>query len=157
MRTNKTYLLAFFIAFILGLAGIIATPFFAVVLSIVYFLSALAGVGFLLSSYYLGKKSIVVGLLAIFPVCIYYGAATFVRGYKRHKAETIISQLHTYHSRTGRYPFELDSATTQRMMGLRYESSNNQQSFRIEYLVDKFNRVYFDNSRNEWGTLGWSD
>jgi hypothetical protein len=41
--------------------------------------------------------------------------------------------------------------------GLTYTTNNDFTNYRIEYLMDQFNREYFDSKSKSWSTLGWND
>jgi len=91
------------------------------------------------------------------PLLVAYGTSATIRYYKHSKAVQITKQLEKYRIKHGYYPKELPQATTILLKGLEYEPDSNLLNFHMEYLMDGFNREYFDSVDKEWGTLGWHD
>ena len=118
---------------------------------------ALTSIGFLLSSFFLGRKAFVVGLIAIVPFLSAYGTSTAIRSLRQSKADEIKAQLEDYHRKRGQYPADLSHATTITIKGLRYIPSASRTGYYIEYLMDGFNRRFYNSETKEWGTLGWND
>ena len=67
-------------------------------------------------------------------------------------------QIERYKIVYGKYPKNLiDLNSKIELRGLTYSTNKDFTNYRIEYLMDQFNREYFDSESKSWGTLGWND
>jgi len=97
-------------------------------------------------------------LIGFIPFIVGYSFETGIRSYKHNKAVEITSQLEFYKKEKGIYPKDLILIKDEiEIPGLKYYTNPQQTNFRLEYLMDQYNREYFDSESNKWGTLGWND
>jgi hypothetical protein len=118
---------------------------------------SLMSVGFIICSIFLGRKSLKVGIIGLIPILIGFGLTTLIRRYKHNKAEEIKVELNASFIKNGRYPDSLSSELKNHLNGLYYEPLNNNKEYRLEYLMDTYNREYYKSEGDRWGTLGWND
>src|SRR5829696_310421 len=108
------------IAVLIGVLVSFTNVILTLVLLIVIVILALTSVGLLISSFFLGRRAIITGLIAIVPILATLGTSAAVRGYRQSKAIEIKTQLETYRSKHGQYPNDLLQVTTISIKGLKY-------------------------------------
>lgn len=97
-------------------------------------------------------------LVGFVPFLAGYTFETGIRKYKHEKAVKLNAQIENYRMEHGKYPAQLtDMKTGIELSGLVYSTNGDLTSYRIEYLMDQFNREYFESKSKSWGTLGWND
>ena len=65
-------------------------------------------------------------------------------------------QIEKFKNNTGAYPKDLKQIeASNKIDGIKYDVDSDGKNFRIEYLMDGFNKEFFDSDNQRWGTLGF--
>jgi hypothetical protein len=145
------------LAILLGIAAHFANPLTAAILLILWLASALFSLVAIVNGLF-SKKFRFWYLIGFIPFLIGYTFENGVRNYKHKKAVNLTLQLEHYKMKTGRYPENLSKLSTKiQITGLTYSTNTDRTTYRIEYLMDQFDRAYFVSESKTWGTLGWND
>ncbi len=102
------------------------------------------------------------GLTGLLAAAVFFlggfGFDAWLRHGKHQTARALVMDLAAYHAREGRYPEQLGAlGKPYALEGLMYWVDPVKQTYRFEYLMDGFNREYYDSAQQRWGTLGWND
>ena len=154
---NLKFLLLVLLSVVLGLAIHFANPATALVIFFLWAVAAFSSLTAIVTGLF-RKKFRLLYLIGFLPFITGYGYESVSRHFAHEKAVKLNSQIERYRSEHGKYPgnlYSLDS--TIRLSGLIYTTSSDYTNYRIEYLMDQFNREYFDSKSKSWGTLGWND
>jgi hypothetical protein len=108
------------------------------------------------------KETLVLGLTCLGSAAIFFFGGFSFDGWLRHgkhqTAQSLVMDLEAYHAREGRYPEQLSAlGKPYRLEGLSYSVHPVKRTYYFEYLMDGFNREYYDSAYRKWGTLGWND
>lgn len=145
------------VAVLIGALIQFANPIVALLLMGLMALLSFVSACLLIGSIFLGRKAIKWALVAAIPVAVAFVFTFGVRHYKHAKANQIVAHLKNYKKAHGCCPSKLREVTTVSLNGLNYQVDRKEQTYRIEYLMDGFNREYYESENAKWGTLGWND
>ena len=156
-KDNLKITVAFIIASLLGLLLQFSNP-----------VQVLLVMGLLLLSGFFSLVILVIGLftkkfriwyiVGLVPIVVAYSFTTLIRHYKHKKAVEINAQLELFKKEYGKYPKDLMQIKNEiEIDGLKYSTYSSDTNYDLEYLMDSFNREYFDSKSGEWRTLGWND
>jgi hypothetical protein len=152
----------------LALLGAVALPYVEnpVVVLLLFWgwgVMALYSTGVLLSGLLAREKDTwIFGLTGLLSTAIFFyggfGFSGWLRHGKHQTAQALVMDLAAYHAREGRYPEQLSAlGRSYALDGLIYSVHPVKKTYYFEYLMDGFNREYYDSAYQHWGTLGWND
>jgi hypothetical protein len=152
----KTFLIILSAIF-LGVAIHFANPFYAIIILIFWAFAVLASIVLIVIGV-VGRKFRFLYLTGFLPFVIGFIFETGIRNHKHKKALAQIEQIKSFKIKNGRYPNDIkDINTTIEITGLVYSVNPTGTNYRIEYLMDQFNKEYFESDSGTWDTLGWND
>ena len=150
-------LIIIFVAVLLGIAIHFTNPVTAIILLIIWIAATIFSIVAILIGLF-NKRFRFWYLIGFLPFLVGYGFETGVRNYKHNETMKLNSQLERYKIENGKYPKNLINLNSKiELKGLTYSTNKDFTNYRIEYLMDQFNREYYDSESNSWGTLGWND
>lgn len=156
-RFNLKFPLLLLAGIILGFVIHYSNPVMAIIILIVWFLAALFSLVLLVNGL-VKKKFRLWYLIGFIPFLIGFSFETGVRNHKHNEAVKLNIQIEQYKIEHGQYPKNLlDLNSSISLSGLTYVPNSGLTNYRIEYLMDQFNKEYFDSELQKWGTLGWND
>lgn len=156
-RIKFKMFLIILIAVLLGIAIHFTNPVTAILLLIIWIAATIFSIAAILIGLF-SKKFRLWYLIGFLPFLVGYGFETGVRNYKHNAAMKLNIQLERYKIEYGKYPKNLINLNSKiELRGLVYSTNKDFTNYRIEYLMDQFNREYYHSESNSWGTLGWND
>lgn len=154
---NLKVLLLVLFSLLLGVAIHFSNPATAVIVLFLWAAAAVSSIIVILIGLFHNKFRLIY-LIGFLPLVVGYGSETVTRHFAHETAVKLNTQIERYRSEHGKYPGNLDSLHSSiRLSGLIYTTTSDYSNYRIEYLMDQFNREYFDSKSKSWGTLGWND
>ena len=108
------------------------------------------------------RKKLKWGFIGLLSVCLFsitsFGPDTYIRSRRQETAKSIISDIEKFKHTNGTYPTTIEEIKIKNSIkGFNYYSYDSLKQFRIEYLMDGFDRQFYDSKNEVWGTLGWND
>jgi hypothetical protein len=147
---EKKDIIFLLISISLGICGLFNLSGLTLILLITYVLGLFFGIGFMLSSIYLGRKALKLGIYFIIPIMTNFISKEVLLNYRQMKATKLISQLDSYYLKNGNYSKNIDSSFKSRNSWLRYSSTSDNQTFNISFLVDGLTEYKYDSKRDSW-------
>ena len=155
MNKTKSFIILA-VAILLGMSIQWVDPFFSILLVFTWGMAFICSVIALLSGIF-SKRFRIWYLLGFVPFVSGYLFMTGIRDYRHRKAVDIVGRINMYAKERGRLPDSLIQVTGIRISGLRYSTDTSHKRYHLEYLMDQFNREYYDSKSNRWRKLGWND
>ncbi|MBC6490683.1 hypothetical protein ACFSQD_19625 [Flavihumibacter stibioxidans] len=137
----------------LGICGLFYLSGLTLILLIIYVWGLFFGIGFMLSSIYLGRKALKLGIYLIIPIMTNFISKEVLLNYRQMKATKLISQLDSYYLKNGNYPKKIDSTFEIRNSWLSYSSTSDNQTFSISFFIGGLTEYQYDSKRDSWFTI----
>lgn len=164
MNNKRKIIILLIVSIALGLT----TPFANVLLFLFLFLKLflsivlIASVVIIVTGLTGNRKILKWGFAGLLSVCLFsitsFGLETYIRSHRQETAKAIISDIEKFKFANGTYPTTIEQIKIKNSInGFNYYSYDSLKHFRIEYLMDGFDRQFYDSKNKVWGTLGWND
>lgn len=156
-KDNLKTIIAFIIAFPLGLLLQFSNPAQALLIIVILIISSFFSLVVLVIGIF-SKKFRVWYMIGLVPIIVAFSFSKVVRNYKHKKALAIKTQLELFRKANGKYPKDLTQIKNIiKIDGLKYSTYSSDTNYELEYLMDEFNKEHFDSNSGKWSTSGWND
>lgn len=157
MKSQIAQLILLLLAILLGAYFQYANPITAILFIVLSIVLVCVSVIFLAIGLF-NRKFKTWYLIPIVPVIVAVSYSSGIRAYKHQRVLSITKSLEQFKDKHGVYPVNLDKLNDKiELSGLHYSVSNTFQEYQIEYLMDEFNREFYNSGTKKWGTMGWND
>jgi hypothetical protein len=157
MKSQTKQLVLLLLAILLGAYFQYTNPITAILFMILSIVLVLVTVTLLVIGLF-NRKFKMWYLIPIVPIIVAISYSSSIRAYKHRQALSITESLEQFKGKYGAYPVNLGKLNNKiELSGLNYLTDSTFQEYEIEYLMDEFNREFYNSNTKKWDTKGWND